>query len=144
MAKAIVYFLLSTLITWWFIAESPLYTSMGQRLLSCGIAGAKWGIQIAAALLLLGTNKWAFIKNIGQACFWGSVLLLPYAAASRLWGINGTYFFTGSLVFSVAAMIVLYATGTKQAGAKMGWWLFWLLCLAVAVALQLTIVFHVL
>jgi hypothetical protein len=144
MAKAAFYFLFSTLITWWFIIESPLYTSAEQRLLSCGIAGAKWAIQIAAAVLLLGDKKWLFIKNIGQACFWGSVILLPYAVAARLGGYNGNYFFVGSLVFSVASMIVLYAIGTKHAGVKMSWWLFWLLCLAIAITLQLTVVFHVL
>lgn len=144
MAKAAFYFFFSTLITWWFIAESPLYTSTQQQLLSCGIAGAKWGLQIVAALLLLDSKKWAFIKNIGQACFWGSVILLPYAVAARLGGYNGTYFFVGSLVVSVAVMILLYAIGTKHAGVKMGWWLFWLLCLAIAVTLQLTVVFHVL
>jgi hypothetical protein len=144
MLKSGIYFSLSTLITWWFIVQSPLYTSLQQQLLSCGIAGAKWGIQIVAALLWLGPNKWTFIKNIGRACLWGSVLLLPYAGASFLWGANGPYFFVGSLVLSVATMIVLYAIGTKHAGAKMGWWLFWLLCLAVAVTLQLTVVFPVL
>lgn len=144
MVKAAFYFLFSTLITWWFIAESPLYTSVEQRLLSCGIAGAKWAIQIGAAVLLLGANKWTFIKNIGRACLIGSLILLPYAALSQFWGINGQSFFLGSLVLSVATMIVLYAVGTKHAGVKMGWWVFWLLCLAVAVTLQLTVVFDVL
>jgi hypothetical protein len=143
MAKAAFYFFFSTLITWWFIAESPLYTSVEQRLLSCGIAGAKWAIQIGAALLLLGAHKWTFIKNIGRACLIGSLILLPYAALSQFWGINGQSFFLGSLVLSVATMIVLYAIGTKHAGVKMGWWLFWLLCLAIAITLQLTVVFHV-
>lgn len=143
MAKAAFYFFFSTLITWWFIIESPFYSSTQQQLLSCGIAGAKWAIQIVAAWLLLGNKKWTFIKNIGQACFWGSVILLPYSLAAHFGNVNGLYFFVGSLVFSVAVMILLYAIGTKHAGVKMGWWLFWLLCLATAITLQLTIVFHV-
>lgn len=143
MVKSAIYFLLSTLITWWFIVQSPLYTSQQQQWLSCGIAGGKWAIQIVAAWLLLGAKKWAFLTNIGRACLVGSLILVPYAALSQVWGINGQSFFLGSLVFSVATMIILYALGTKLAGVKMGWWLFWLLCLAVAITLQLKLVFHV-
>lgn len=144
MVKAALYFLLSTLITWWFIIESPLYSSLQQQLLSCGIAGGKWGLQIGAALLFLNNNKWVFIQNIGRACLIGSVILLPYAVAAHFWKWNGNQFFLGSLVVSVATMIVLYAIGTKQAGASIRWWLGWLLCLAIAITLQLTVVFHVL
>jgi hypothetical protein len=140
---AAIYFSVSILITWWFIQECPLYTSMQQKLLSCGIAGAKWGIQIAAALLLLKQRKWLFVKNIGFTCLAGSVILLPYSVASRLWGANGTGFFTGSLLLAVAVMILMYALAVKNTGLHIKWWLGWLLCLAVAVTLQLTVVFHV-
>jgi hypothetical protein len=141
---ALFYFTVSTLITWWFIQECPLYTSMQQKLLSCGIAGAKWGIQIAAALLLLQQKKWVFVKNIGFTCLAGSGILLPYCIAARLGGVNGSTFFTGSLILAVAVMIFMYALCTKKAGVHMWWWLGWLFCLTVAVTLQLTVVFHVL
>ncbi len=140
---AIVYFSASTIFTWWFIQESPLYNSMQQKLLSGGIAGAKWAIQIIAALLLLQQKKWVFIKNIGFTCLAGSLVLLPYAAASRFWGVNGSNFFTISLLLAVALMIFLYAVGTKSAGVTIKWWLFWLLCLCLAIFLQLTLVFNV-
>jgi hypothetical protein len=141
---AVVYFLLSTLITWWFIEASPLYTSLNQKLLSCGIAGAKWGIQILAALLLLKEKKWHFIKNIGFTCLAGSLVLVPYAVLSNTQDINSTGFFTGSLLLAVAVMILLYAMSVKNAAVKIYWWLGWLFCLAIAVTLQLTVVFHVL
>jgi hypothetical protein len=141
--KAVFYFFVSTIITWWFIQECPLYSSMQQKLLSCGIAGAKWAIQIIAALVLLQQKKWVFIKNIGFCCLVGSVILLPYAIASRFWGINGSSFFIFSLLLAVATMIFMYAVGTKSAGVNIKWWLFWLLCLSAAVFLQLTLVFHV-
>jgi hypothetical protein len=140
---ALFYFTVSTLITWWFIQECPLYTSMQQKLLSCGIAGAKWGIQIAAALLLLQQKKWVFVKNIGFTCLVGSVILLPYAIAAWLWGAHNTNFFARSLLLAVAVMIFMYAQSTKKAGVHMRWWLGWLFCLAVAVTLQLTVVFDV-
>jgi hypothetical protein len=138
------YFILSTIITGWFIQESPLYNSMQQKLLSGGIAGAKWGIQIIAALLLLKQKKWLFIKNMGFTCLIGSLLLLPYSIAARFWGVNGSNLFAISLLLAVAVMIVMYALGTKKAGVNIGWWLGWLFCLSVAVTLQLTVVFHVL
>jgi hypothetical protein len=73
---AAICFSVSTLVTWWFIQECPLYNSMQQKLLSCGIAGAKWGIQIIAALLLLKQKKWVFIKNIGFTCLAGCLIPL--------------------------------------------------------------------
>lgn len=140
---AIVYFSLSTLITWGFIEASPLYTSMQQKLLSCGIAGAKWSLQIAAALLFLKEKKWLFLKNIGLTCFFGSMILLPYAILSFGFGISSTGFFIGSLLLAVAVMILMYAFSVKATGLKIYWWLAWLCCLAIAVTLQLTAVFNV-
>ncbi len=140
---AVIYFTFSTIITIWFIQECPLYNSVQQKLLSAGIAGAKWGVQIIAALLLLKQKKWVFIKNIGFTCLAGSLILLPYAIASRFWGINGSNFFTLSLLLAVAVMIFMYAVGTKSAGVNIKWWGGWLLCLCLAVLLQLTVVFNV-
>lgn len=141
---AILYFTFSTFITWWFIQTSPLYTSMQQKLLSCSIAGAKWGIQIFAAWLFLEEKKWHFIKNIAITCFTGSLILLPYAILSTGYGINNKDFFLSSLLFAVAVMILLYAMSVRNARVKIYWWLGWLACLSIAVSLQLTIVFHVL
>jgi len=138
---AFFYFLLSTLITWWFIQASPLYTSTNQKLLSCGIAGAKWGIQIFAALLLLKENKWEFIKDIGLTCFIGSLILLPFAIFSSAFGINGTNFFLASLLVAVAVMILMYAISVRHSRLSKLWWLGWLVCLAIAITLQLTVVF---
>ena len=141
---AIFYFLASTAITWWFIQASPLYSSMQQKLLSCGIAGAKWSIQIIAALFFLKEKKWHFLKNIGLTCFIGSVILLPYAVLSTCYGINGNNLFIGSLLLAVAVMIFMYAMSVKNTGIKIYWWLGWMVCLAIAITLQLTVVFHVL
>ena len=140
---SIIYFTLSTIITWWFIEASPLYISTEQKLLSCAIAGGKWGLQLLAAFIFLGGKKWDFIKNIAFTCLVGSVILLPYAILSVCFAINNASFFIGSLMVAVAVMILLYALSVQNAGVKIQWWLGWLCCLAIAITLQLTVVFHV-
>jgi len=141
---AFFYFVFSTLITWWFIQASPLYTSIQQKLLSGGIAGTKWGLQILAALILLKEKKWEFIKDIGLTCFIGSLILLPYAIMSSSFGLNGENFFLGSLLVAVAVMILMYAISVRHSRLSKSWWFGWLICLAIAISLQLTVVFHVL
>ena len=141
--RAAIYFFLSTVITWWFIKASPLYISTWQQLLSCGIAGGKWGLQILAALLFLAEKKWLLISRIGFTCLIGSLILLPYSCNLLVPFAPGAPFFLGSLVVSVLAMIVSYYSSVRGAGLPLKWWFSWLGSLAVAVTLQLTVVFHV-
>jgi len=143
LVAAAFYFLLSTLFTWWFVAASPLYISTEQMLLSSGIAGGKWAIQIIGALLLPGEKKWVFIRNIGRVCFIGSCILLPYVLFRNFPEVQGAPYFIGSLAVAVIVMILFYYYAVKQARVSIRWWLFWLLCLATAITLQLTVVFHV-
>lgn len=138
------YFTLSTLLTWWFIAVSPLYISLEQMLWSCGIAGGKWMIQLIAAFLFLKEKKWDFIRNIGSVCLIGSLLLLPYCILASFHLAEKPSFFIGSLVLAVITMIILYYRAVKKSGISLYWWISWLLCLALAVSLQLTTVFNVL
>jgi len=42
----VLYFGLSTLLTWWFVVFSPLYISQKQMILSTAVAGGKWSIQV--------------------------------------------------------------------------------------------------
>ncbi len=137
------YFTLSTVFTWWFIAVSPLYISFEQMLWSCGIAGGKWMIQVAAAFLFLKKKKWDFIRNIGGVCLAGSIVLVPYSIAAFFHLAESATFFIGSLIVAVAAMIVLYHQAVKKTGVSWYWWIAWLICLAIAVTLQLTVVFNV-
>src|SRR5258706_7895463 len=87
------YFALSTLITWWFVILSPLYISQEQMLLSTGIAGAKWAIQIIVGWVFLKEKSTTFFKKIGLVCFIGSCLLLPYVVLAFFKLINHTGFF---------------------------------------------------
>ena len=141
---SVFYFFTSTIITWWFIAISPLYISNEQMLLSCGIAGGKWMIQLLAGFILLNEKRWEFIRRIGCTCFIGSVLLLPYCISSMMRLSDSATFFLGSLILSVSTMIVIYYWSVRKCRISLIWWAAWLICLAIAVTLQLTIVFHVL
>jgi len=112
--------------------------------LSTLIAGGKWGLQIILAFLILGKQKWFFVKNIGFVCFLGSCVLLPYILLSKMSITNDPLLFTGSIIAAVVAMIFYYYKAVKLSMVALSWWYFWLICLAVAIGLQLTIVFHVL
>jgi len=140
---ALLYFFLSTVITWWFVDVCPLYESVAQKILSTGIAGAKWGLQIAAANFFLAEKKWDFLKNMGATCLVGSVILLPYAIAATFSNINGAGFFVGSLITAVVVMIALYFLNVHKLGLPKKWFWGWICCLAIAITLQLTVVFSV-
>jgi hypothetical protein len=139
----VLFFGLSTLLTWWFVVFSPLYISQKQMLLSTAVAGGKWGIQVLLAILFLKKSKWPFLENIAFVCFVGSCILMPYVGFRCLGLWEASYYFTGSLVVSVLVMIAMYYRAVMKSGIDLKWWLFWLLCLAIAISLQLTVVFHV-
>jgi hypothetical protein len=141
--QALVYFILSTLITWWFVDVCPLYDSLQQKLLSTGIAGAKWGLQIAAGYFFLQEKKWLFLKNIGSTCLVGSIILLPYAVLASFSHFNSPTFFVVSLLIAVLVMIVLYFLNVKRSGISTKWFWGWIFCLAIAITLQLTVVFSI-
>jgi len=137
------YFLLSTIITWWFVILCPSYVSTEQMILSTSIAGGKWMLQILGAFLILKEKSIVFVKNIGFVCFIGSSILLPYVVSALFELNNDPIFFFLSLVVSVITMIVLYRNAALKSNVSLWWWYFWLFCLAIAVSLQLTLVFNV-
>ncbi|MBC7861434.1 MAG: hypothetical protein IAF38_00585 [Bacteroidia bacterium] len=138
-----VYFTLSTAITWWFIKVCPLYISREQMLLSCGVAGGKWGIQLIAGFFLLKEKKWEFFRRIGFTCLMGSVVLIPYCAGRLFFKFSAGNFFLFSIMIAVILMIPMYFFSVKKCGISIKWWFGWLFCLATAISLQLTAVFHV-
>lgn len=137
------YFGFSTLLTWGFIALSPIYISREQELLSTAVAGGKWGLQIILAFVFLKKQSWTFVKNIGFVCFLGSCILVPYIICSALGFANGVDFFIGSLLAAVIAMIFYYNKAVRLSNVSIKWWYMWLLSLAIAISLQLTCVFHI-
>jgi len=140
---AAIYFFLSTVITWWFIycGASFYHFDEHKMLLSCSIAGAKWGVQILVAILFLKDTRWLFIRRIAFTCFAGSCILIPYCIESLRNLIPGNGFLV-SLIAAVITMIVLYYRSVRTTGISIKWYFLWLGCLAMAISLQLTVVFH--
>lgn len=140
---AVFYFVTSTFITWWFIDEGKLlYLSQSAMILSCAIAGGKWGIQIAAALFFLNEKKWEFIRQIGFVCFVGSCILIPYCVFVFVKQLYVSFAF--SLIFSVLAMMIMYYKAVVKTKVSLKWFWGWLLCLAIAISLQLLVIFKML
>jgi hypothetical protein len=139
--KAAAYFLLSTIITWYFIQKGDfLYENKDKMLFSCGIAGAKWGIQLAAAYFFLAEKRWVFIEKLGFVCFVGSCILLPFCLFENLRATE--LGFLWSLFAAVLVMIVLYYRAVRQTGIGQKWFWGWFSCLILAVLLQMVVIFR--
>jgi hypothetical protein len=137
------YFILSGILTWGFIALSPLYISAEQMMWSGVIAGGKWLIQLVAAFLFLQEKKWDFMRRIGFVCLIGSALLIPAYLLLAAVGFETSNNFLGALFISVAAMIFLYYRAVLKTEISLLWLAVWLQCLAIAISLQLTVIFNV-
>lgn len=141
LALAFIYFMFSAIITAWFIGRKAwLYDDVPSMVLSGAIAGAKWLLQIIAALIFLKTLRWQFIKEIGLVCLVGSCALLIYYILPITWGFSSL---TVSVGVSVLLMVFLYFRAVKKLGIPAYWSWSWVACLIVAIYLQLTVVFHV-
>lgn len=138
----ILYFAVSSVLTWKFVVLCPLYVSTEQMLLSSSIAGGKWAIQIILALLFLKDKSLPFLRKIGFVCLLGSLILTPFIISAYFQIANGGEFFFGSLIVAVVIMILAYYHAVQDLHLPLKWWFFWLVSLAVAVTLQLTVVFH--
>lgn len=139
---ALGWFAAGTLLTAFFVQQNAdLYASPGKLWLSGCIAGGKWAVQVAAALLLPGGPRLAFLRAIGRVCAIGSVLLLAYLPLQWL-GQPAAAAFAGALGVSVAYMIVAYFRAVRV-HESLAWFWGWLACLCLAVNLQLTVVFGI-
>ncbi|MBB2144238.1 hypothetical protein GM921_01960 [Pedobacter sp. LMG 31464] len=140
---AILYFLLSLFISILFISQNDLlYTDTNQMILSGSIAGAKWGIQIIAALFLLKKKKFEFIRRISLVCLSGSISLLSYYLLMYL-PLSSWWQFVLTLIICVVIMLVLYFQAVAKTRIGLQWYFGWVACLIIAILLQLTIVFHI-
>jgi hypothetical protein len=112
-------------------------------LLSTAIAGGKWLVQILLALIFLKDKKWVFIERIGFVCLKGSCFLFPYIVLNLIAPTRDPRLFVYSLVIAVLAMIYFYYKATRQSAVSVFWWVIWLFFLAIAILLQITIVFQI-
>lgn len=138
---AALFFILSAIITWRFIYQGRLlYFSPEKMILSCAIAGTKWGIQIVMAILFLHEAKWMFIKRIGLTCFVGSCLLIPYSLVDFIRAIPNSFLF--SLIIAVVVMVGMYYRSVKNMQLSSLWFWGWIVCLAIAISLQVFVIFN--
>lgn len=144
LTRASVYFSVALILTFLFVLFCPLYISPEQMKLSLLIAGGKWVLLCLAAIIALGKRRNAFLHSLGRVCVLGSLMLVPYLFLSWLEIYNSTSFFFGSLIVAISVMIFRFYTEVSRLNLSMYWWYGWLLCLSVAVFLQMTTVFHLL
>jgi hypothetical protein len=129
-------FALSTLLTGLFIRAYGGYVSPQSMLLSGSIASGKWAIQMVVGIFLLEEKRWHYLSELAVTCLVGSVVLLPYAIFS-----GGAGFFFGSLAAAILAMSIVIIVRLSRIGLSWRWTAMWFLLLAIAVSLQLTVVF---
>jgi hypothetical protein len=144
MLLAAQWFILSLLLTGVFIGSRLwlFYMSTESMVLSLSIAGGKWLIQIIAALIFLKEKKWEFIKRIGLVCFAGSCLLFLYIILFLLpLPLSSFSLFVLSIGLSVLVMIRIYYKAVQKTGLQVKWFFLWMLCLAIAIFLQIKLVF---
>lgn len=125
-----------------FVLACPLYISQEQLILSLSIAGGKWVLQIFLAIFLLHKRRASFIHGMGRVCLLGSMMLIPYTISAWLELSDDQWFFFGSLIMAILIMVFRYYSEVMRLHLSLSWWYFWLLCLTIAVGVQLTVVFH--
>lgn len=140
---SIVYFLLSVLLTGFFIMPKFwLYSSTCAMLLSGCIAGVKWLIQIVAAFIFLKANKWVFLRRIGSTCLLGSSLLFSYNLLTYFHTpLSGFSQFVLAIGLSVLAMMLMYYKAVQKTGLSIRWFWAWMLSVVIAITLQFIIIF---
>lgn len=140
---AILYFLLATLLTGLFLVNKFwLYSSIAAMIASGCIAAGKWLIQIGTALILLEDKKWEFIKRIAWVSLVGSCILFSYNLMGLMHStLSGFSQFVLAIAFSAVVMLFLYYKAVKKTELQAEWFWGWILCLVIAIILQLTVIF---
>ena len=86
----------------------------------------------------MGVRNWIDV----QRALLGLKQNISYSSKTLLKVNNDPIFFFLSLAVSAITMIVLYSNAVIKSNVSIVWWYFWLLCLAIAISLQLTMVFE--
>lgn len=111
-------------------------------ILSGCIAATKWIVQIVLAIVSLREKKWLFISRIATVCLTGSIALFVYYLPAIIpVPVSGFTLFSSSIALSVVIMIWLYYKAVVKTNLSLKWFGMWLACLAIAITLQLTVVF---
>ncbi len=141
--KALVYYILSVVITWVFIAANPAYTTMRLQLIALGIASLVWAIQVVGAIIFLNKRRLIFIEKAASVCMWGSVCLLLSVVAVSIYPVSPAEHLKISginVLISVLLMSILFVNFLRQLHLGYIWLLVWLFCLAIAIPAQAKLV----
>jgi hypothetical protein len=140
---AILYFALSVIVTYVFIDSNPVYNSLRFKLTVLTIAAIVWGIQVAGAFIYLGTSKYAFLREAGKVCFWGSVSLIASVLINYFFSFSADVqlkISAANILLSVILMAILFAAFLKRLRLPFTWLVVWLICLCIVVPLQAKLV----
>jgi hypothetical protein len=142
-AKTIIYFFLSIIITYIFIAANPVYNTLSFQVLAFCIAATVWGIQVVAAFIFLKEKRYTFLWCAGRVCFWGSAsLLLSVIINYYIRPSEGVQLQISAInvLLRVLLMALLFSVFLKRLQLSYAWVVVWLLCLCIAVPLQARLV----
>jgi hypothetical protein len=140
---ALLYFLLSVVITYVFIDSNVVYNSYQIKLIALTIASVVWGIQVVGAFIFLKNKKYLFLREAGKVCFWGSVSLMASVVINYLFAFPLQVQLQVSAInvlLSIILMTFLFTKFLKQLHLSYKWVVVWLLCLSIAVPLQAKLV----
>lgn len=137
---AIIYFAVSGLVTAWFIEQKFGYLASPLTILFSNFVSVfKWAVMVTAAILLLGGNKWIFIRRVGFACFAGTCMLLTIFITRRF-HIDSWQQFTYPVFLALFVMTLLCLAAVLRTGLSIKWFVGWLICLGMGIVLQTRVV----
>lgn len=139
---AIINFAASVMITAWFIEQKFGYVVKPEAiLLSNLVACGKWVIMVIAAIILLETNKWVFIRRMSFASLAGSCAMFS-VYVFRYIPVSGWEQFTYATVLAVLVMTIFFFKAVINTRLSLKWFAAWMVCLVISAVLQVKVVFN--
>ncbi|WPU97738.1 hypothetical protein SNE26_17060 [Mucilaginibacter sp. cycad4] len=138
---AIINFAASVMITAWFIEQKFGYmVTPGAILLSNVVACTKWVVMVIAAIILLETNKWVFIRRMSFASLAGSCAMFS-VYVFRYIPVSSWEQFTYATVLALLVMTIFFFKAVINTRLSLKWFAAWMVCLIISVVLQVKVVF---
>lgn len=139
---AIINFAASVMITAWFIEQKFGYVVTPEAvLLSNLVACGKWVVMVIAAIILLETNKWVFIRRMSFASLAGSCAMFS-VYVFRYIPVSSWEQFTYATVLAVLMMIIFFFKAVINTQLSLKWFAGWMIILIISILLQIKVVFH--
>jgi len=139
---AIINFAASVMITAWFIEQKFGYVVTPEAiLLSNVVACSKWVVMVIAAIILLETNKWVFVRRMSFASLAGSCAMFS-VYAFRYLPVSSWQQFTYAMAFALLVMTIFFFKAVVNTRLSLKWFAAWLVCLVISMVLQVKVVFN--